>query len=1025
MPPIRQLDEAFLSQLISKDENIKDTILNNKIDSESLSSVLSKLNSSFNAYEEELFQQVYSNFDEFCNTYNTSQQLHARVLDLVKQASLSEENVSETKDTTTRTIEEYQEAVSASQRNQYKIDALEQLEHVLQVIEMIQTELKSSVYLKAADHILELTRILKEWKVDKRLIDMVAERVEKLKQTLILHLQEDVRTSIQFNPASMRILKTFKPDPTSTATVNLGEVFKCLDKFGLLAEELMGVQRLLFKNIFNPYFDNGMSHLQVDHVQLDVGSGGVLQVINSNNIETDRLDPIQMLQQIDTILAFFFKYMFNNSKDTQMNHLFGNLLLPDLEDRMIQKGISPAIPSFKYNLSDFDAVADTVISFENKCVETYGFQVDHDSSLGLYVKNIDKHYAKKRNEKVLQEGRKVMIRRLYDAEMTQLEHDGHTYRFHITQTPQILSVLISDTLDEASELLKSHPISSSTLIEGIQDLLDMYRAVMPSYHRPHYLSGPANSLIFRNDCLWLSNHLKADIADKPVAQNFDGLVKKLEIASEKLGELGKAWYELTMMHRVQMIQTSLDKIDGFLGMADSSKFQHDCDHAISRVIELVGSYSSETRPVIDETLFLDMLGRIVDSALVRLIHDIEELVDIGAEESHVIARTLNSLAQLVGAFDLPGRDATESFVSELVPSWEKFWLLKDILEMNMRDIMESFRKGNLHMFEKSELVGLLCSLFADTELRSSNIQEIKTGITSPISAQHHLRSPSDSPPQPSPSSHTPAAVNEYLKRSVTPTHTTSINSALNYTLDDEKDAAAAEGWGDDDDDLFADETLSPTTAHTVVQAPEETKASTKPSPSANLSLAMEDTDMDETAGGWGDDDDDLFADEQPTIPITAGVDSAPEKSTTASSTTNKQALEEKNERASLSTQPQSFDLSPDVDMDMEDTAGGWGEADEDLFDNEDIVVPETNALIEEKHAGGDVEGGAKSEIPRATDKHIIPVSSTTTVPKQEKTSPLNIQGLDDEIDDELNEAGEGWGWDDDDDDLFKEGGDLK
>lgn len=1022
MPPIKQLDEAFLSQLINKDENIKDAILNNKIDSESLSSVLSKLNSTFNAYEEELFQKVYSNFDEFCNTYNTSQQLHARVLDLVKQASSSEEKVSETKDTTTRTIEEYQEAVSASQLNQYKIDTLEQLEHVLQVIEMIHSELKSSVYLKAADHILELTRILKEWKVDKRVIDMVTVRVENLKQTLILRLQEDVRTSIQFNPASMRILETFKPDPTSSTTVKLGEVFQCLDKFGLLAEEMMGVQRSIFKNIFNPYFDNGMSHLQVDHVQLDVGTGGVLQVINSNNVETDRLDPIQMLQQIDTMLAYFFKYMFNNNKDTQMNHLFGNLLLPDLEDRMIQKGISPAIPSSKYNLSDFDAVAEAVISFEKKCVEMYGFQVDDDdSALGLYVKNIDKHYAKKRNEKVLQEGRKVMIRRLYDAEMTQLEHEGHTYHFHITQTPQILSVLISDTLDEASELLKSHPISSSTLIEGIQDLLDMYRAVMPSYHRPYYLSGPANSLIFRNDCLWLSNHIKADIADKPVAQNFDGLVKNLNIASEKLGELGKAWYELTMMHRVQMIQTSLDKIDGFLGMADSSKFQHDCDHAISRVIELVGSFSSETRPVVDETLFLDMLGRIVDSVLVRLIHDIEELVDIGAEESHVIARTLNSLAQLVGAFDLPGRDATESFVSELVPSWEKFWLLKDILEMNMRDIMESFRKGNLHMFEKSELVGLLCSLFADTDLRSSNIQEIKTGITSPISANHHLRSPSNLPSQSYPSSHVTAAVNDYLDRSVTPTHTTSINSALNYTFDDEKDAAA---WGDDDD-LFADETLPSTTADTTVRTPEETKTSTslKPSSSVNLSLAMEDTDMDDTAGGWGDDDDDLFANEEPTIPITADVTSTPEKSTTAS--TNQQALEEKSKHASLSTQPQSFDLSPDVDMDMEDTAGGWGEADEDLFDNQDIAVPETNVLIEEKHAGSDVEGGAKSEIPRATDKHIIPSSSTTTVPKQEKISPLNIQGLDDEIDNELNEEGEGWGWDDDDDDLFKEESDLK
>lgn len=905
MPPIAQLDEVFLSRLLNKDENIKQDILNTNIDSKSLSTVLNKLTTTSNAFQQELFQQVHTNFDEFSSFYNTSQDLHARIFELVKQVNTTEKQVSNTQIAVTCTIDEYQHALLESQKNNVKIDTLEKLEEILQVIEEIHVELKESLYLEAVKHILELTRILKEWKGDTRVMGFIESRVAHLKQTLILRLQDDIRTAIQYNMGSMRILESFGSKP-----VHIKDVFQSLNQLGLLAQEMTGVKRLIFKNIFIPYFENGTNHLQIDQVD---SSGGVLQVIKVSNDDEKRIDPVLMLQQIDTILAFFFKYMFNNIKDDHSNLLFGNLLLPELTDLMIEKGIAPAIPSSKYNLSDFNTVAQAVSSFENKCTNDYGYQVPEagPTTLELYVQNIDKHYAKKRREKILQQGRTVMARRLYDAEMTQVkEENGHTYQYQITQTPQILSVLISDTIDEATDLLKSHPISASTLVQGIQDLLDMYRAIMPSYHRPHYLSGPASSLVFRNDCLWLSNQLKFTISVKPECKNFDKLTGDLGVASERLEELGQAWYELSMMHRVQMIQTLLDELDGFMGMSGNAKFQKDCEQAISQVIDLVGSFATETRPVVDETLFLDMLGRIVDSILGRLIRDIEDLLDIGAEESHVIAVTLNSLAQLVAAFDLPGRDAAESFVSELVPSWEKFWLVKDILEMNMRDIMDSFRRGDLHMFEKSELVGLLCALFADTELRESNIQEIKTGT------QRVDRSV------------TPAMASTI---SPTPTATSTPNSSINHALE-----------------------YTP------------------------------DYDMETSEGGWGDDDDDLFADEQPVSTIAAPAPKSLESS-----------------------------LLLDENIDLDNT-GGWGDADEDIFDDDNN---EESNKYETQNEKLTITADAKIE---PSDRSSAANSINSGAPL---SRALDFQAIDNEIDNELNE-GEGWGWDDDDD-LFKGGEDLK
>ncbi|CAO3610842.1 unnamed protein product [Mucor fragilis] len=954
MPPIRQLDDAFLSSLLDKQDYAE---LEANVDAASLTAILHKLNSTSDALRQELFEQVHNNLGDFSAWYNTSQELHAHVLDLVKQASHTQQQAMLTQTQVDETIDTCQHALAASHKNKSKIDVLEHMEHVLQIVEAIESELQQHSYLDAVQHALQLSAILKDWNnADPRVIDMIHKRVEQLKQTLILGLQDGMHTAIKYNPGSVRILETYQPSASSSKQVHIRDVFQSLFQLGLLPEELMAVQRSVFKNIFNFYFDNTHCTLQIDPVQVEgQGQGGVLQVIPATAAteeeEEGHVDPIVMLQHMEAILDFIYKYTLAStpagSNNADIKLLLGNLFMPDLVELMIRKSIAPAVPSTKYNLTGFDHVTQAVKQFESHCRDAYGFQLD-DVSLGAYVENIDRHYATKRRNRILKEGRKVMLRKLYDTEMTSVhEEDGHTYHYQITQTPQILAVLVSDTLAEGADLLHSHPISASTLMDGIQDLLDMYRAIMPSFHRTQYLARASNSLVFRNDCLWLANQLTTTVALKPEARQFSKLKAGLDQAATRLRELGNAWHELTMMQRVQMIQTVLDHLDGFSGMAENAKFQQDCDRAITQVIELVGSFATETRPVIDETLFLDMLGRMVDSILARLINDIEELVDIGAEESHIIARTLNSLAQLVGAFDLPGKDATEGFVTELVPSWQKFWLVKDILEMNMREIMESFRRGDLHMFDKSELVGLLCSLFADTELREANIQEIKTGASP--SPYHSPAVATQQPQQTTTSRHMTAAATATAASVPATTFTPSIHQALIYSPDhDDEDALEESGWGDDDDDIdLFQEQYGDNSDHELVNTHAVSQISPEPSPNLEYDVDMEDQDDDATAGvhgvesegegGWGDADQDIFIDDALSAPKEQGA--GPDASTAdhakmhSNDETTSRLISSKSDTNSPPTASHLL-AAPALDLDTEegDGWGGWNDDDdEELF----------------------------------------------------------------------------------------------
>ncbi|KAI8387336.1 Centromere/kinetochore Zw10-domain-containing protein [Blakeslea trispora] len=962
MPPVRQLDEAFLGHLLGDDTDIMDVALKSNIESNSLKSVLIKLTSTSTALQQELFEKVHANFELFSSTYNTEQQLHERVTSLLKQYADTETEVTNIQQDTHSVIDQYQHALHNTEKNQAKIETLQTMHDILKMMDTIDLSISHYQYKDAVNHLDRLRDRLDHWEqADSRVSQLFNQRRSQQHERLVYSLQDSLHTAIHFKDQTMRVLHRFYP--TADNVVYLSDVFESLDQLGLLAEELMGIQRLVFKHIIHSYFNKTGGSIKTMLIEeKQVGTGGLIQVILDNEETPDQsIDPLLMLQQIDLVLAFLHQHMFTDSSLQNHQTLFGNLLLPELIQAMINKSLAPAIPSSKNKLSDFGHVVQTVKKFESQLHDIYGFQPDATCLLGNYVDNLDVHYAKKRREKVLQEGRKVMVRRLYDVDT--IEDDG---RYQISQTPQILAVLVSDIIEEAADLLTSHPISADSLAEGIQDLLDMYRAIMPSYHRPQYVSSAANSLVFRNDCLWLAKQLTTNMVTKPHIGRFDQLAEHLNNASERLKELGNAWHELAMTQRVQMIQTAMDHLDGFSGITDQ-KFQQDCDSVVAQTIELVNSYAAEIRPVIDETLFLDMLARIVESVVHRFIQDIEQLIDIGAEESHILARTLSSVAQLVGVFDLPGRDATESFVEELVPSWQKFWLVKDILEMNMREIMERYRRGDLHMFEKSELVGLLCALFADTELRESNIQEINSG--------HFLEE-------------------KLIPRSTTATptvtstpspNTETASSRLDYTIDDMEQE---DGWGDDLQYGYED---LPEVESTTEQAKTE-------SPSSRLDYTIDSMEQED---GWGDNDEDLQYDHQDTQDPVFDTNLAP---------------------VNMAEQPKTeFSLSRlGYNMDDLEQEDGWGDDDDLPFDSDDIIesnakansplskVTEASSTNEKLPA---IKETAITEKPTTSKEPVIAEKSTTSNSIESETTSSRLDYTLDNIEHED-------GWADDDDDLF-------
>ncbi|KAI8390867.1 Centromere/kinetochore Zw10-domain-containing protein, partial [Radiomyces spectabilis] len=917
MASVGSLAASFKEKILNDNDSNPDiSLLKSQLcDAPSLSAVLDTLNESFDDLSRQLFREILENFDVFESSYQKDMELHARIVDAVKDVNSIHATVSDpaqgVNTTAANALQEYQSVLDQSSENQQIIDMLQTLTTILQDIDRVKDQLGKHSLLDATLLFLRIQSTVhdlceSQQPCDWRQVDafqFIQQELDRLKMQLLQTLEDGMNQAIVFhikdNINSMVVYPSVQLGSTADPVV-LIQIFQCFSELQQLSVQMAHLKRSIFKHIVSPFYEN-LRHATIETrpYKGNTAEGGQLELTIGSASSPDDIEQgpsvidqsIDVLHQTESMLQFFYTYIFNNSSETpQLTHLFGNLILPEIFETYIQKCLAPSVPSSARDLEKFGKIAQAVTQFEEKCdhaFHLYTAESDETSkaSLTAYVAHIDRHFAVKRRHKVLQQGRQVMMRKLYDTEKAQERHNDQCQTYCITQTPHLLSMLLADTVTEAASLQSSHPISATKLIEVTQELTDLYRAITPSFHRSYFLSNPAHALVFRNDCFWLAHQIVEKLAVQKETRQFEGLTTMFANTARALRDLGNSWYQVAITQRMQVIHAFLDKLEGFTTIGEGRQQEQTCHQAIMGAVEQAQSYAHATRSVLDPSLFLNMMGFIVDGILERMIKELEDLTDIGAQESHLIASLLNSLAQLVNGFDLPGRDASEPTVIGLVPHWKKFWLLKDMLEMNLRDIMDHFRRGDLELFDKQELVRLICALFADTQVREASIQEIESGHPVPTAPSLQMspeprsstlfpHTPVQHQPSP-PITHTPSGT----RSMVNSPSTTSLNSdyakpksiSLEYNVDDT--AEMDNGWDDADEDIFIDNIEPAPTGPPEVKPMAKASApgsateasskaaldstSTSSSKSTATQLAMGEMDIDES--GWDDEDIDTSA----------------------------------------------------------------------------------------------------------------------------------------------------------------------
>ncbi|KAG2185824.1 hypothetical protein INT43_002261 [Umbelopsis isabellina] len=749
--------DVFVQSIIN-DANISSPNPAASLNREELNALLDAIDTKTKTLEHAVFDTVKQSSDIFLDSWITSQSTKADVqvllqdLDAVQREVYNEDNGIQM--VVKSSLAEYNDVVNQVSNNQNIIDSLEALVPIVDQLKHVDSQL-------TAGYLVETRRLLEElensifenfhspqWD-SVHAIHVIRRTIEITKSGLIEALEDCIRNSITFDIQSPAVAETMEAGNTFKMNVKyqsvyksrkssknegipitLSEVFTCISQLGSLEAHIQPIKRDIYRHIIVPLLEHTQQPWNVDVHQLNEGLA-TLELKSTGKEEDLELDPVTTVGNLDIIFDFFYKYLFGNATQSRsQNLLFGNMVVPGTFDLLITHTLRPSVPSSVEKLNEYAEVAHRVQALEQK-LESYNFMANQDeAALSQFVGNIDHYFSLKLKGKILVNARRVILRKIYDAELAEDGVNG-ARNYYVTQTPRLLLVLVNDTIGTAQKIAEEHPTSSDEMWNTITELVDLYRALMPTYHGETYTSNYNNAMLFRNDCYWLAAHLTE--LSKANPQNE----KILETSAQKLRQLGGVWYELTVGRIVTQINMILDRTDGFTTISQDPRMPDIVGQAISDAVDTALRFSAIVQGALDDDLFLQTMTHVANVLVGRLISDIEKMHDIGEEESHLIARSLNGTMSLINVFSRPdGPDATDAVVSERVKDWKKFWIIRNMLEMSFKDIMELFRDGELQCFETNELCELLCALFADTELRQNNLKEIQRGYRS----QHQIQS---------------------------------------------------------------------------------------------------------------------------------------------------------------------------------------------------------------------------------------------------------------------------------------------
>jgi centromere/kinetochore protein ZW10 len=370
------------------------------------------------------------------------------------------------------------------------------------------------------------------------------------------------------------------------------------------------------------------------------------------------------------------------------------------------------------------------------------------SPLGVFVSNLSQKYVDKRRTTILNQARTILLHNDYhntvevgDTTLKQpsVVADGTTeedamavFQLHkcaVSQTATLIMGLCRETMEEATSPISNEDetlaLLPATLYRTAREMLDLFRAVIPTTLEKEIANVPRIAAVLHNDCVYFAHHCLTlgleykerfppvkgpqDVRGQALRQTcmFVDMVPIFrELADQAMGDM------LEKQHRqlCEIVGSRIALFGESLKSNESLSEWVDAETAMKAGAYHVKHLSQAWRPVLSAQVQRRSIGFLMDTIFNLYLDQVFRASSAISEPAcHFVSSVFRLGMQ--AAVDVTANDISGC------QSWDRFSAVGRFVDMSLADINVALSDGVFRSITGPELSGLIMATFDDSDKR--------------------------------------------------------------------------------------------------------------------------------------------------------------------------------------------------------------------------------------------------------------------------------------------------------------------
>lgn len=719
----------------------------------------------------ELIKHQYVDFDSYVGTIvSLEKQLREVVKDHRRLSNKIEQDL---KGRMSRIVEERPEIESQLKETQERIHLVQNLVAVYQGIEMARKNLTPGNYVACAEHLQNASEALEsigssgcESKVYRALKSELSDVVSELR----LKLREEWAKFVSWKPKSLpdnpklNVLSSIELRVTTLCTSGLSmndviKGMKLLEAIGVWTEKVKSFAQKLLEMFVRPLIANKNLSLELSK---ESPTKQVFRIVQSGK------PPVSVAELYNNLTTIFTAIRQVVSEQYQQEWMagIGEIVCQEMSELIIAHRLSTAIPKDSVELARYGKLSSQTKEFEGSLVNLGLASEEKCQNLSRYTDDVNSHFAAQKSQDLLAHARSILLKPIHDtvsaaqvdplgkladlavSTSAQTSSTDPTYLSATSQNTQcttsdlsdltfsfptcVISKSVLDYVDLLYSTLRecsATPSMALHLFTTARNMVDLFCAVLPSYHRQSISEIPRIAIVQHNNCMYLAHHLITlghqfhSHLPPPVNSEVATFVDYVPLVRQ----LGEQVFLDEMRKQSATILEAIKACGGFDNVSEDHRSQcvrRGIQQALLHTVKLSQIYAE----VLPDYIHCKSVGALLNVLTSEVVKNVLALEDIAMDD----ATELHSLLNLVldrGPLVLSSSDE-ETQSTQLTmhcSSWGKLKQLSIVLDASLQKIVDSWDSGNgplAQEFTPVEIRGLIKALFKNTERRAAALAKI-------------------------------------------------------------------------------------------------------------------------------------------------------------------------------------------------------------------------------------------------------------------------------------------------------------